>query len=692
MSNWKSEKFNSSNVNEGQEYQDNDSIKTNDINAIVKGLVFATLNQIIALDNIGEINSTNSNIDNLEAGIYQISTLLYKGIQYSNSLMIRHIVASNVKHIDKILLVDNNNSIIIRDYTNGMITCNKYDYVKNEDLDNLKNSNGRNIYNYNAENEDATFGNISDILLLHGFDSHPLYNDKPLALLEDTIIRNGSITTEKLSEETQKYRIYSKKQKLIVYNYVEESEFESGTIKINDGITLENNTTFMRNVNYMPVNAGTTLYGWRYISQSIELYCYFYDKDYNFISYIKGKNAVVPNNAKHFRLVLVANNFGSNRKLCVNETLIANYVEPNPKYEIINIPNKFKDETINAFLPDTMYCANGTTIDIYNNQVCINANRYHFQWICDIGLNDERKFTVSGNNNNIGNHTLTLNIYNDLLEIVWSKTITLKIVEKLSNNININVIGDSMTAGGGQWLLEVANNLSQNKINFVGTIPVTFRENTFNVEGRNGYSASDYAYTSGKNNLGNPYFNPETSKFDFNYYINQTGINPNAVIIELGTNGISLDNTKNVNAFIEMTINIIQSINKPVYICNAIYRSNQAGICRQLNSQGYSLNPNAFKYEEDMKVFNLMTDLYEKLKNVPNVHFIPLALCHDSANNFGKQQVPLNSRSKEMINVPDDSVHPNKAGEDSATYGYDIVGYLQFADVIYSVISGTYNQ
>ena len=44
-----------------------------------------------------------------------------------------------------------------------------------------------------------------------------------------------------------------------------------------------------------------------------------------------------------------------------------------------------------------------------------------------------------------------------------------------------------------------------------------------------------------------------------------------------------------------------------------------------------------------------------------------------------------------IIFIPADSIHPNKTGEDASIYGYDIVGYLQFADIMFSTFSGLIN-
>lgn len=473
-------------------------------------------------------------------------------------------------------------------------------------------------------------------------------------------------------------------------NLIDVTRMVDGVLGSNGFIST---STVYKTTDFERVIPNTIYSGWqRYGALSLINPCVC-DMDKNFISSLKVTNSntvTIPENAYYLRTSLENKQIAEGRKPRIVQG--GENKEYKPYKNDFRVPVRYlKKEEYNkcfAFLPDIMYCAVGTTIDIYNNQVCINANKFHFQWLCDVGINDKRKFTVTGKS--AGNHNLTLNIYNDELEIVWTKTIILKVVNQLATSKTINPIGDSMTYGGGQWLAEIQTTLSTGKIAFVGTQEMTFRENTYKHEGRNGYSASDYAYTSGKNSLGNPYFNAKTNAFDWSYYKTQNALSPDAVMIELGTNGISLDSTENVTAIKSIVDNIRSTdTSVKIYICNAIYRSGQDGICRQVNSQGYVLDNTAFKYEEDMKIFNLMNDLYETLKDYTHLYFIPLALCHDSENNFGKQSVALNSRSQEKIYVPSDSIHPNKHGEDASTYGYDVVGYLQFADVMWSVFCGT---
>lgn len=346
-----------------------------------------------------------------------------------------------------------------------------------------------------------------------------------------------------------------------------------------------------------------------------------------------------------------------------------------------------------AYLPDVIYCAVGTTIDLYNNQVCINADRFHIQWVCSKGFAEGRRFTITADA--VEDLPLTLNIYNNDNSLVYTKNATLKCVPPLtSGTIRVLPIGDSMTFGGATWQMEIQNNLSNGAIQFVGTQTTTFRQADYKHEGYNGITASGFLNSETHRGAANPFFNASTGGFDYGYYLTSTGIAPDAVMIELGTNDVNGVTAEQASEMADNIVELVRRIktassNTPVYVCNAIYRSNQDGIAHQMNSQGYSASSGKYKYNEDMKIFNLMVALDEKLADFTGVYTIPLALCHDSENNFGKQTIKLNSRSQEEVIIPADSVHPNKTGEDSATYGINVVGYLQFADVMFSVFSGT---
>lgn len=455
-----------------------------------------------------------------------------------------------------------------------------------------------------------------------------------------------------------------------------------------------------RRTDYEFVKPNTTYSSWRMIWKNALgiVRIAFFDKNKKFISGGRdiGNIFTTPSDAYYVILTYVNNENLTKERMpmvCEGKNVPEVYLPYKNEYikKVVEYVKK-DDLKPHAYMPDVIYCALGRTIDIYNNQVCIDANKFHLCWTCDIGFGEGRKFTVAPST--IGDHSLKLDIYDDNNILVWTKTSTLKVVNaKTSGSITILPIGDSMTYGGATWQDEVSKKLSNGAITYVGSLEHSYRGANYNHEGYNGATASKFLNSETLRGLTNPFYNPDTSKFDWNYYKNNTRISPDVVQIELGTNDINGGTIEQAVSNISEMVDLIRKddANIPIFICNAIYRSDQNGIAHQLNTQGYSMGNGVYKYGEDIKIQSLMVSLVEKFTDYKNVYFIPLALCHDNENNFGKQKISLNSRSKETIIIPADSIHPNKTGEDASIYGYDIVGYLQFADIMFSTFSGLIN-
>ncbi len=343
---------------------------------------------------------------------------------------------------------------------------------------------------------------------------------------------------------------------------------------------------------------------------------------------------------------------------------------------------------IKAFFPGEICVAVGRTIEIYNSQVCPNASNYHFKWKCQIGKALQRKFSVTGFSDNVGTYTLELEIYDNENIMRWSGSSTLKIVSVLSSEYKVVPIGDSLT-NIKRWMPEVMN-LSGGKVSFVGTRAFNLKDSeevahTGFHEGRSGWSAARYNQSGdtvpdeNTYKYANPFYNPAVGHFDWNFYVTNSlgGVSPDGVQLFLGTNGISLDPEENASAVKTIVDYIRQDdANIHIYVVYIPYRSNQNGIGFQTASDGFTaLNSGAYKLEEDMKVFNLMSRLNTLLKDYQKLFFIPLSLCHDSENNYGAVAVSVNPRSPQTEYFPSESVHPQAEG------------YFQFADVIFSTYS-----
>ena len=106
-----------------------------------------------------------------------------------------------------------------------------------------------------------------------------------------------------------------------------------------------------------------------------------------------------------------------------------------------------------------------------------------------------------------------------------------------------------------------------------------------------------------------------------------------------------------------------------------MYKGSQDGIGYQQNVEGYATDKGKWKYEEDMKVYNLLVCLYDALKDYTNLYMIPATQCHDSEYNYQTISVPVNPRASQTEIRQNESVHPLEQG------------YYQIADMLYSSIS-----
>ena len=369
--------------------------------------------------------------------------------------------------------------------------------------------------------------------------------------------------------------------------------------------------------------------------------------------------------------------------------------ENEPSYILNKLSGKWSieeiltsDVSIHTYLPSEICVAVGCTIELYNNLVCLEADKYHLDWVCDVGTDYKRKWSVTGITDKIGEYPLTLNIYDDNLNIVKTLSTTVKIVENsMPDSVNILPIGDSLT-NTKPWLSEVIS-LSSSKVSFIGTRGTSTL--SYKHEGRSGASSKwyngDNTYTFDTNYVGssdidgskNPFWDSTNNRFSLKYYIDTQGSTigvPDAIQLFLRTNGLTIDPTNNVNNIKNIVDNIrLDYSDIPVFICNTIYRSNQNGYY-STGSDGYTTSINDFEYNNDMKIMNLQQKIAETFSEYTNVYIVPLSVCMDREYNFGQKEVSVNPRLTDVtIKIPIESVHPQTAG------------YMQMADVMYSSYS-----
>ena len=339
-------------------------------------------------------------------------------------------------------------------------------------------------------------------------------------------------------------------------------------------------------------------------------------------------------------------------------------------------------ENLHVYLPKEIPVGIGRTIELYNELVCLEANKYHLHYSCSVGVQYARKFSITGSS--AGTYTLTLRIYNDDQLIVWTGTSTVKVVSNsISSELKILPIGDSLT-NLKPWLSEVQT-LSNSKIKYIGTRGRN--DSTIRHEGRSGLSAYDYNgqfdYDFDSNYQGaagvsgdvNPFWSG--SAFSLTYYNTQQAATvgtADAIQIFLGTNDIFGNYTAEESAdHIKDLVDAIRADNSsiPIFVCNTIYRSNQNGYYSS-GGQGFSA-ASGWAFDSDMKIMALQNALDTALAGYTGVYIIPLSVCMDREYDFGNVATAVNPRLTDVtIDIPNESVHPQNAG------------YMQIADVIYS--------
>lgn len=424
----------------------------------------------------------------------------------------------------------------------------------------------------------------------------------------------------------------------------------------------------------------------RYDNAEVPSYCKMnsisgFDENGNFVSGSQQRSVTtytVPDGVVSIRISFIAahlqDKFSDNAIIIQDDATVIPY-EP---YGVTFMPTLKPemlppDPKLLAFLPDEICVAVGRTIEIYNSQVCPLADKYHFRWVCNVGKALKRKFSITGTDGLVGNYDLTLEIYDDAEKVVYSKTSTLRIVAQLSADVSICTIGDSLT-NNKYWLNEVQT-LSENKVSFVGTRgTVDGRKH----EGRSGFTSGQYlkatSYTY-ENEGVHPFW--DGSAFNWGYYKTNTGINPSAVQLFLGTN--DLFGSVTAETLAENIKTMVDSIrendaNIPLFVVMTILPGDQNGIGVQQSNDGFASQKGKFKFGLDCKFVKAMQMLHDTLKGYANLYFVPLAECHDSEYNFGAVETPVNPRASQKELMPTEGVHPKQQG------------YEQIADIMYSVI------
>ena len=336
------------------------------------------------------------------------------------------------------------------------------------------------------------------------------------------------------------------------------------------------------------------------------------------------------------------------------------------------------DSKVEIYLPEVYYAASGLTMEIYNSQITnlgTHIGEYDVVWDCEVGEMLERKFSITATEELIGEYPLTVTVYDAFGNAVADKESKLCITEGKQWQFSILAIGDSLSANGALYS-KMQENLG-NQLICNGTRGYE----GFLTEARLGFSAENYLTETGyyleEGEEVHKFWNPDKKSFDWNYYKETTGFQPNVVLLHLGTNGL-LSGEENAD-YICKIVELIRKDDKniPIYVVQTIYQSDQNGIGSMKMNNGSLMFQGQHKSQRDLAVFQLMGYLDEKLSDEKRVYLVPAGISMDSENAFTMEERLVNPYSEKTEAVAVDAVHPSAAG------------YYQIADTIYSTMCGT---
>ena len=281
----------------------------------------------------------------------------------------------------------------------------------------------------------------------------------------------------------------------------------------------------------------------------------------------------------------------------------------------------------------------------------------------------ERCLRITPVISDVGTFTITLTLVSKKTNAVVDSTeITLKVIaDSTLSGKKVMFIGDSLT-NNGTYPAEIEFILSNEGVVSVGTRQSTVElgglSYTVHHEGRSGWAAYDYTRSvpNYKTDVPNPFW--DGSKFDFEYYMDNSGISkPDVVCIALGTNG-RVDGVDDV-ATIVNSIHAYDA-DMPVLVTLLSPPAYQDGCGYHTGLQSAS------KLKNELLATNVeYIDEYDSNASRSYTDVVNLSFALDREYDYDTAEVAASARNPKLIEIQTNNVHPS-------TYGF-----LHFADSFY---------
>jgi lysophospholipase L1-like esterase len=328
-------------------------------------------------------------------------------------------------------------------------------------------------------------------------------------------------------------------------------------------------------------------------------------------------------------------------------------------------------------LPPTLYLVVGKEYNVYfENIVSDDVNKYYFDVGCDIGVQQNERWTCTPATP--GDYGFYLTVYDKMMNLIKSVSCTLKVCAVTTNNGVTKTcifMGDSLTAAGtytGELITlcgvgDVMNLTLQGVQGSGGNLH----------EGVSGWTVADHYGSSS-----NFYF---SGAFNFTSYMTARGYTLcDWFFIFLGINDIfSYSTDTGVDAVcvanktkLDAMITSIKAWNSTVKVCLMLP-------CTGSNSQdafgkSYNSNQNQMQFKRNIHRYTkYLIDNY-KDKTADRIYLLASNANLDTKNNMAVETVALNSRNSTTTVRQANGVHPADTG------------YYQIADTVYYFLKNDY--
>lgn len=342
--------------------------------------------------------------------------------------------------------------------------------------------------------------------------------------------------------------------------------------------------------------------------------------------------------------------------------------------KILNINKR----SLDYYIPTKIYGLNGRPLRIYPyNLIAVNAKDYSI----DVWLDGEKSNQIATviDEASSKDYKYFYRNYDGIINELGTIHVETCTPTNPAEKIFVLPIGDSLTYyinNKGNWVNEFSRMLNgtgdaiENGIEPLGMTNIevigTLGSGTVKHEGRSGWSLNNYLNNASVGVVDNAFYNPEKSKFDLNYYLENNGFYENGVAID-GSNLyiIIMLNWNSVynhtdTQFIAWYNELLENIHGSHTAANILI----VGI----NAPG-SINYKTYTGQRNVSVANILKDCMRIEKNLDKiaegksyVTHIPMLPCFYGEGAYEAEAIQSNLRETATMEMYTDYVHPKLSG------------------------------